>query len=60
VAGIHPDLNGKLDRIEGKHTAPVVSRPESNVDQWYRNWNASFDAESPNIAKCAKTRNAAA
>jgi hypothetical protein len=50
-------MASKLDRIEGKATA--VEKTESHMDKWYRDWNASFDAESPNIAKWAKTRNAA-
>jgi HK97 family phage prohead protease len=48
----------RLDRLEGKATA--VEKTESNIDRWYKKWNASFYAESPNITKWAKTQNAAA
>jgi HK97 family phage prohead protease len=50
-----------LDRSEGK-AQPVekTKKTESNIDKWYRSWNASFDAATPAITKWAKSRGTAA
>jgi HK97 family phage prohead protease len=46
-------LKRKIEALEPK----AVKKTESHVDKWYRDWNASFDAKSPAIAKWVQTRN---